>query len=70
MDNKGLFAKPMNAPMVLYRRIIYEITRKVNIKRCAEMVADAGKEPWFFGGERGDITDLPVNTREIRPFFR
>jgi hypothetical protein len=60
----------MNAPMVLYSRIIYEITRKVNIKRCGEIVAYAGKEPWLFGGTRGDITDLPVNTKEICPFFR
>jgi hypothetical protein len=51
-------------------RIIYEIRRKVNNKRCGEIVADAGKEPWVFGGMMCDITDLPVNTREIRPFFR
>jgi hypothetical protein len=51
-------------------RIIYEITPKVNNKPCGEIVANAGKEPWFFGGRRGDNTDLPVNTREIRPFFR
>ena len=66
----GLFAKRMNAQVVLFRRIIYEITGKVNNKQCGEDVADAGEGPWLFRRMRGDITDLPLNTREIGPFFR
>jgi retron-type reverse transcriptase len=66
----GFSTKVLTPQSGFISRIIYEIMRKVNNKRWRKIMHQVGEEPWFLQAMNLDITDLPVNSKEISPFFR